>query len=134
MLLPAGNAFREGARETQAVVADHCKVVVPDATLLFHYSALGFNSHRIHLDRDYARTVEGFPDLVVNGGLTTLLLTEFARRELGLTPRRLSVKYTAPLFAGRTMTLAASRTDDRWQLRAFDDTGTPAAVAEMEVV
>jgi hypothetical protein len=35
------------------------KRIVPDETLLFHYSALGFNSHRIHLDRDFARQAEG---------------------------------------------------------------------------
>ena len=58
------------------------KRIVPDETLLFHYSALGFNSHRIHLDRDFARQTEGFPDLVVNGGLATLLLTELLRNEL----------------------------------------------------
>ena len=57
------------------VAAERATTAVPDETLLFQYSSLGFNSHRIHIDRSYARDVEGFPDLVVNGGLATLLLT-----------------------------------------------------------
>jgi len=87
--------------------AMYLKAVVPDETLLFQYSALGFNSHRIHLDRDHARTVEGFPDLVVNGGLCTLLLTEFLRQDLGVTPAALSVRHLAPLYCNRPVTLTA---------------------------
>jgi hypothetical protein len=63
----------------------HHKMVQPDATLLFQYLALGFNSHKIHIDRAWAREVEGLPDLVVNGGLVSLLLTEFLRKDLKLT-------------------------------------------------
>jgi 3-methylfumaryl-CoA hydratase len=99
------------------------KRVVPDETLLFQYSALGFNSHRIHLDRDFARQIEGFPDLVVNGGLATLLLTEFLRNELGGTLTSLTAKHFAPLFCGRPICLGAARQDDKWLLRAFDDSG-----------
>ena len=61
------------------VLNNYHKQLIPDETLLFQYSALGFNSHKIHLDKDYTRDVEGLPDLVVNGGLATLLLTEFIR-------------------------------------------------------
>jgi 3-methylfumaryl-CoA hydratase len=101
--------------------ADHLKTVVPDETLLFQYSALGFNSHRIHLDRAHAREREGFPDLVVNGGLTTLLLTEFLRRDLGVQPKALAARHVAPLYCNRPMTLAAFRKGADWVLKAFDD-------------
>jgi 3-methylfumaryl-CoA hydratase len=111
--------------------AEQQKIVIPDQTLLFQFSALGFNSHKIHLDRDYAREVEGLPDLVVNGGLATLLLTEFLRIDLGLTPTEIKVKHTAPLFCDRPMLLAANRDGAGWRLRAFDDRN--AVAVEMEV-
>jgi 3-methylfumaryl-CoA hydratase len=109
------------------------QIVVPDDTLLFQYSALGFNSHKIHLDRDHARDVEGFPDLVVNGGLATLLLTEFLRRDLGCTPSAaLKVRHLAPLYCNRPITLTARREPDRWRLRALDDNNFPALEMEVE--
>lgn len=116
----------------EAPTAAHCKTVVPDETLLFHYSALGFNSHRIHLDRTHARDVEGFPDLVVNGGLSTLLMTEFLRVELGVTPRALHVRHRAPLFCNRPITLTADVVGTRWTLKAFDESHRCAVDMEVE--
>lgn len=108
------------------------RIVVPDDTLLFQYSALGFNTHRIHLDRDYARNTEGFPDLVVNGGLATLLLTEFFRTEFGGNLTGLTTKHVGPLFCGRPILLGGERCDGKWVLRAFDDTGRLALDMEAE--
>lgn len=99
------------------------KRVVPDDTLLFQYSALGFNSHRIHIDRAFATQTEGFPDLVVNGGLTTLLLTEFFAEAVGRPLTALSARYTAPLVCGRPITLGIEPGETGWHLRAFDDAG-----------
>jgi 3-methylfumaryl-CoA hydratase len=110
---------------------DHQTTVVPDETLLFQYSALGFNSHRIHLDRKHARDVEGFPDLVVNGGLATLLMTEFMRRDLGHMPAALKVRHVAPLYCNRPITLTAQRRAEQWNLQALDDCQRLAV--EMEV-
>jgi 3-methylfumaryl-CoA hydratase len=115
------------------ITADHVKTVIPDDTLLFQYSALGFNSHRIHIDRDYARNEEGFPDLVVNGGLTTLLLSEFLRRDLNVVPSAFKVRHMAPLFCNRPATLAADRIGERWRLRAFDDRNRLAAEMEVDI-
>ena len=86
LLLPPRKAAADDRQRRRVTrqPREHVTTVVPDETLLFQYSALGFNSHRIHIDRDHAREVEGFPDLVVNGGLATLLLTEFLRRDLGV--------------------------------------------------
>src|SRR5690554_4598874 len=50
----------------------------PDTTLLFRYSALTFNGHRIHYDQEYARNEEGYPGLVVHGPLTATLLQQLA--------------------------------------------------------
>ncbi len=116
------------------------KQIIPDETLLFQYSALGFNSHKIHLDKDYARNVEGLPDLVVNGGLATLLLTEFLRTDLGLEITEIKVKHVAPLFCGRKMTLyIEERNPDNLgteggttnlQLKIFDDNNKVAVEIE----
>lgn len=131
-ILLGGNTGATKAEPTpaQPVQTDHQKVLVPDETLLFQYSALGFNSHKIHLDRDYARTVEGLPDLVVNGGLSTLLLTEFIRTDLGLVPTHLNVKHVAPLFCGRPLTLTATPGEAGWQLTIVDDTNRVAVIVE----
>ena len=129
---PPGASAAEAA-PAAAPQAAHLKTVVPDETLLFQYSALGFNSHRIHLDRDHARTVEGFPDLVVNGGLCTLLLTEFLRRDLGVTPAAIAVRHLAPLYCDRPITLTADPVDGRWRLQAFDDQNRLAVEMEVDV-
>jgi 3-methylfumaryl-CoA hydratase len=99
----------------------HHKVVVPDETMLFQYSALGFNSHKIHLDRDHARNVEGFPDLVVNGGLATLLLTEYLRLELGVKFSALKVRHILPLFCGAPITMTAAKEGSVWRLKSYDN-------------
>jgi 3-methylfumaryl-CoA hydratase len=116
---------------SEPISAEHSTTVVPDETLLFQYSALGFNTHKIHLDRDHARDVEGFPDLVVNGGLATLLMTEYLRRDLGVVPTAIKTRHVAPLFCNRPFTLTADPKGAHWQLRAFDD-GNRLAI-DMEV-
>jgi len=57
------------------------RAIVPDPVLLFRYSTLTFNGHRIHYDRDYATRVEGYPGLVVHGPLIATLLLDLLRRE-----------------------------------------------------
>jgi 3-methylfumaryl-CoA hydratase len=96
-------------------------IKTPDETLLFQYSALGFNSHKIHLDRNYAQNLEGLPDLVVNGGLTTLLLTEFIRTNLGLKMTDIKVKHIAPLYCNRPLTLTAEESEIGWKLKVYDN-------------
>lgn len=57
------------------------RTVVPDDVLLFRYSALTFNGHRIHYDRRYVTEVEGYPGLIVHGPLIATLLVDLLRRE-----------------------------------------------------
>lgn len=104
---------------------------VPDATTLFQYSALSFNSHKIHLDRDYADTIEGYPNLVVNGGLTTLLLCEVVRRECGFDPDTYTVRNRSPLFCGSPMTIFVAEKGNDVRAVACDPDG--AVAAEMEI-
>jgi 3-methylfumaryl-CoA hydratase len=114
----------------EATKSDIQKQIIPDETLLFQYSALGFNSHKIHLDRDYARNIEGLPDLVVNGGLATLLLTEFIRTDLGLEITEIKVKHIAPLFCNRKMTLSTEGGETSYQFKIFDDNNTVSVEVE----
>ena len=70
-----------------------------DPTLLFRYSALTFNGHRIHYDADYAREAEGYPGLVVHGPLLAHLLMDLATRHLGPLSD-FQYRAIAPLIAG----------------------------------
>lgn len=135
LLLPArkGAAVPSAAARIDRIEAERTASFTPDETLLFQYSALGFNTHRIHIDRSHARNVEGFPDLVVNGGLGTLLLTEFMRREVGIVPAGFKARHASPLFCGRPITLAAERDGAAWRLKAYDDRKVLAIDMEVEV-
>jgi 3-methylfumaryl-CoA hydratase len=66
-------------QRAQADAAWH-RVIVPDDVLLFRYSALTFNGHRIHYDRKYVTEVEGYPGLIVHGPLIATLLMDLVRR------------------------------------------------------
>ena len=96
--------------------------VTPDATMLFRFSALTFNAHRIHYDRDYARGVEMYPDLVVHGPLTALLLADFATRRSGRGLRTLAFRARRPLFVDRTIAIEGRVNGESAELRALDDT------------
>ncbi|MDM7968288.1 MAG: MaoC family dehydratase N-terminal domain-containing protein [Paracoccaceae bacterium] len=74
-----------------------CRTVHFDSTLLFRYSALTFNGHRIHYDLDYARDVEGYAGLVTHGPLLAQHLMLLAEERLG-TLRQFSFRATAPLM------------------------------------
>jgi len=89
---------------------DPCaRVIAADAAMLFRYSALTFNAHRIHYDRDYARQVEGYPDLVVQGPLVaTLMLDHLLRLRPGGHMRLYSFRAASPLFVNEAIRLGAS--------------------------
>jgi len=73
--------------------------IVPDPVLLFRYSALTFNGHRIHYDRSYVTGVEGYPGLIVHGPLIATLLLDLLRRELpDAQVKRFSFKAVRPTF------------------------------------
>jgi 3-methylfumaryl-CoA hydratase len=107
------------------------KTVTPDETLLFQFSALSFNTHKIHLDRDYAH-MAGYPYLVVNGGLTTLLMTEIAREILDDAIKGFSVKNAAPLFCSQPIAFARAEREGRCVILAINPTGHIAAEMEVE--
>jgi 3-methylfumaryl-CoA hydratase len=99
--------YREGARPGAASPAPQraptdevfAREIAPDPVLLFRYSALTFNGHRIHYDRSYATGVEDYPGLVVHAPLVATLLIELLRREVPhVRVRRFSFKAVGPLF------------------------------------
>jgi 3-methylfumaryl-CoA hydratase len=84
---------------TAPIEATWSREIDPDPVLLFRYSALTFNGHRIHYDRRYATEVEGYPGLVVHGPLIATLLMELlhhARHDARV--RNFSYRAVSPLF------------------------------------
>jgi 3-methylfumaryl-CoA hydratase len=75
-------------------------------TLLFRYSAVTFNAHRIHYDLNYAQTVEKYPGLVVHGPLQATYLMRAAIRHKGRTPSFFEFRGVHPMFAGTTCDIA----------------------------
>jgi 3-methylfumaryl-CoA hydratase len=110
--------------------------VVPDAVLLFRFSALTLNSHRIHYDRTWAMETEGYPGLVVHGPLTSTLLIDFARDHCpGQAIRTFTAQARAPLFDTAPFELRGRPTADGrgCALWAVTPEGTVAMSAEIEL-
>lgn len=91
-----------------------------DAVLLFRYSALTFNGHRIHYDRSYAMQEEGYPDLVVHGPLQATALVDFAVEVRGSVPHAFSFRSMNPLFASAPFTVNAVEEGDGLRLWTAD--------------
>ena len=86
--------------------AEWSKEVVPNSTLLFRYSALTFNGHRIHYDLNFCQQVEGYPGLVFHGPLTGTLLLQFAvEKNPGKTLSAYDFRAISPLFDNAAFTL-----------------------------
>ncbi|MGW0087149.1 hypothetical protein [Streptomyces sp. NPDC003393] len=104
----------------------------PDETLLFRFSALTANAHRIHYDTPYCRDVEGYPGLVVHGPLLALLMLELVR---GNAPERqvrsLSYRLHRPAFVGEHLLADGTPTDDQVQLHIATHRETRHAGAEV---
>ncbi|MCO5091005.1 MaoC family dehydratase N-terminal domain-containing protein [Bosea sp. (in: a-proteobacteria)] len=109
-----------GASAKPPPVADqgvHQRPMKAGATLLFRYSALTFNGHRIHYDRRYATEVEGYPGLVVHGPMQAALLYAYASELRGTPPRCFSFRGLSPLFDDDAFALHA--TEDRDMLKVW---------------
>lgn len=94
--------------------ADGAWAIEVSPTLLFRFSALTYNAHRIHYDRDYARNVEGYPGLLTHGPLQALAMAEAARAAGydGDARLRFDYRLTAPLFDDQGMVVSAAREQD----------------------
>lgn len=105
------------------------RTVHPDSRMLFRFSALTFNAHRIHYDREYAVNVEGYPGLVIHGPLTAMLLLSLARERAPHALTRFSFRGLAPLFDLAPVRLVATPAANAITLRAEAPDGTPALEA-----
>jgi 3-methylfumaryl-CoA hydratase len=108
-----------GARPADAPALpapSHSEVLEPTSTLLFRYSALTFNGHRIHYDADYCRAEEGYADLVVHGPLQATLLAGLAQRLAGVPLRRFRYRGLRPALLGAPLTLNAAAAGDGFTL------------------
>ena len=102
-----------------------------DTTLLFRYSALTFNGHRIHYDLPYAKTVEHYDRLVIHGPLQATLLWNIAAEFHGMAPRHFEFRGVVPAVALQTMRFGARSSNYGAELMALDQAGaiTMAATA-----
>ena len=107
------------------------ETINPTEVMLFRYSALTFNGHRIHYDRDYSRSVEGHAGLVVHGPLIATLLMDMAQRiAKDAAPRGFDFRAASPLFDGTPFTLHANREGNTIKLVAATPDGRLAMKAE----
>lgn len=114
-------------------LADAERAVVADPVMLFRFSALTFNAHRIHYDRDYARDEEGYPGLVVHGPLLATLLMDHAQHHAGCRrPARFAFAAKRPLFDGARFDLCLADEGDTTRLwtRAEDGAATMTATLD----
>lgn len=109
--------------EAGAPPPDATRLFVPDECMLFRYSSITDNPHRIHYDLAYATQQEGYPALLVNGSLPAMFLLEMFREHTRREPRTLSTRNLAPMFCGRPLQLNLRRDEAGWRLWAEDESG-----------
>jgi 3-methylfumaryl-CoA hydratase len=121
----------KAAAQAVAGPPDYSKTIRPDTVLLFRYSALTFNSHRIHFDHPYVTKVEGYPGLVVHGPLiATLLLDLVASRHGANVLKTFSFRGVAPAFADEPLELRAHERAGGIALQAVSGDGRLIVTAE----
>ena len=126
---PPGGAAPPAAPAPRTAEWQH--VVHPDPVLLFRYSALTFNGHRIHYDQPYATVVEGYPGLVVHGPLlATLLLDGLTAAKPDIRIARFEFRAQRPLFDTADFVVAGARDEAGWALWAADTAGAIAVEAQ----
>lgn len=104
-----------------------------DPVMLFRFSALTYNAHRIHYDAAYASEVEKYPGLVVHGPLQAIWMMEAARQHTpGLAPRRFTFRGTHPLFAHDHITVRGQRNDSGFDLFTVNGAGAQTMQASVE--
>ncbi|MEM7702612.1 MAG: MaoC family dehydratase N-terminal domain-containing protein [Pseudomonadota bacterium] len=113
-----------GDGEFDASVWDTTRTITPDTRLLQRFSALTFNTHRIHYDAPYARDVERYRGLVVHGPLTASLLLQLAASEVGENRlRKFAFRGVSPAIADEPLNLAMRKRDEGYELGAFAKDG-----------
>lgn len=107
--------------------------IVLTNTLIFRYSAITWNAHRIHYDADYARGVEGYPNVVHNGGLTMHLILDAALKRAPGELTGYTARLVHPLFAGETLVMAGhAASDGKMTVWGANKAGALCAQLELE--
>ena len=110
--------------------AQHRETHMADPVLLFRYSALTFNGHRIHYDRDYVTKVEGYPGLIFHGPMQAAFMVEFgAKLNGGQPPKKFGYRGVQPLFEGSEFSVNANKTDAGMDLWTANSSGQPTMKA-----
>jgi 3-methylfumaryl-CoA hydratase len=100
-------------RETMDLDPDWKKMTKPDAVQLFRFSAITFNSHRIHYDQEYARDVEGYPNLLIHAPyLLLLMLDAFKSKHDGKVITSIDYRSVGPVYQGEQITISGKNTDN----------------------
>jgi 3-methylfumaryl-CoA hydratase len=105
--------------------AQHRESHFADPVLLFRYSALTFNGHRIHYDRDYVTKVEGYPGLIFHGPMQAALQVEFAAKLRRSVPKKFAYRGVQPLFEGSEFSVNATETGDGMETWTATSLGQP---------
>ena len=106
--------------------AKHRASHMADPVLLFRYSALTFNGHRIHYDRDYVTKVEGYPGLIFHGPMQAAFIVELAAKlHDGAAPKKLGYRGLQPLFEGSEFSVNANDTGAGMELWTANSEGQP---------
>ena len=130
---PAPEAALPPARPAPAE-AQWSREIAPDPVLLFRYSALTFNGHRIHYDRDYATNGEGYPGLVVHAPLVATLLLDLLWRHLpGDAVRQFEFRALRPLFDTSVFRVQGRRDGNSISLWALDSSQALAMTSEVSL-
>jgi 3-methylfumaryl-CoA hydratase len=122
-----GSAVKEAEPAPQG---EHSRPMALSTPLLFRYSALTFNGHRIHYDRRYTMETEGYPGLIVHGPLQATLLLNYAADLKGKLPSRFSFRSSATIFEDDAVSLHATAEGDGLKLWTARDGGPIAMAAE----
>ena len=133
--MPTGNSSAQPPLKAD-VEHDFARTITPDPVLLFRYSALTFNGHRIHYDRAYAKDVESYPGLVVHGPLlATFLLELFADNYPGATLSGFSFKAMKPVFDIESFQVCGTKPDNTGNAKLWiaDNTGNLCMEARAEL-
>jgi len=127
---PTTGARAPARTSTTERPAAYAREIVPDETLLFRYSALTFNGHRIHYDLPFA-VAEGYPSLVVHGPLTATLLADLVVREAGTALlAHFSFRAKRAMFLGGRIRLRGKPNGAEIALTALDEDGNVCVEAK----
>jgi 3-methylfumaryl-CoA hydratase len=128
-------ANANAALSRPAKTAQWSETIKPTPVLLFKYSALTFNGHRIHYDRDFSKNNFGFPGLVVHGPLIATLLIELIRKNMPDTRvLEYSFRIKGPIFDFQTFKIEGCREGEIVSLWAVNDSGLETVTAQAKII